>query len=177
MTHGKILSGLRAEALRDILQYINVPEGFEVSLYAVVPDARSMAMAPQGTVLFAGTRKDKMWSIVDRDRDRVADEVKDFAPSITFDVPNGPCFSPDGFLYIAERNRVLVFPAAEFFFEGPSIRATWSRPRKRASTTRHGSATSGPTACSTFRSASRITCSRSKSSRCMTSWGLAGSSA
>jgi glucose/arabinose dehydrogenase len=60
-----------------------------------------------------------MWSIVDRDRDRVADEVKDFAPSITFDIPNGPCFSPDGFLYIAERNRVLVFPAAEFFFEGP----------------------------------------------------------
>ncbi|RMF36121.1 MAG: sorbosone dehydrogenase [Alphaproteobacteria bacterium] len=111
--------GKRAEALRDILQYINVPEGFEVSLYAVVPDARSMALAPQGTVLFVGTRKDKVWSVVDRDRDRVADEVKDFAPSITFDIPNGPCFSPDGFLYIAERNRVLVFPAAEFFFEGP----------------------------------------------------------
>ncbi len=111
--------GKRADALRSIVDHINVPDGFEVSLYAVVPDARSMAMAPQGTVLFAGTRKDKMWSIVDRDRDRVADEVKDFAPSITFDIPNGPCFSPDGFLFIAERNRVLVFPAAEFFFEGP----------------------------------------------------------
>jgi len=111
--------GERAEALKAIIEHINVPDGFEVSLYAVVPDARSMAMAPQGTVLFAGTRKDKMWSVVDRDRDRVADVVKDFAPSITFDIPNGPCFSPDGFLYIAERNRVLVFPAAEFFFEGP----------------------------------------------------------
>ncbi|TGD60293.1 sorbosone dehydrogenase [Tabrizicola sp. WMC-M-20] len=113
--------GANAESLRDIVQYINVPEDFEVSLYAVVPDARSMAMAPQGTVLFAGTRKDKVWSIVDRNRDRVADEVKDFAPSVTFDIPNGPCFSRDGFLYIAERNRVLVFPAAEFFFEGPDI--------------------------------------------------------
>lgn len=111
--------GERAEALQDIIQYINVPDGFEVSLYAVVPDARSMAVAPQGTVTFVGTRKDKVWSIVDRDRNRVADEVKDFAPSITFDIPNGPCFSKDGFLYIAERNRVLVFPAAEFFFEGP----------------------------------------------------------
>jgi glucose/arabinose dehydrogenase len=108
-----------AEALRDIIQHIDVPEGFEVSLYAVVPDARSMAVAPQGTVTFVGTRKDKVWAVVDRDRDRVADEVKDFAPSITFDIPNGPCFSPDGFLYIAERNRVLTFPAAEFFFEGP----------------------------------------------------------
>ncbi len=113
--------GPTAEALRDIVQYINVPEGFEVSLYAVVPDARSMAVAPQGTVTFVGTRKDKVWSVVDRDRDRVADQVKDFAPSLTFDIPNGPCFSPDGFLYIAERNRVLVFPAAEFFFEGPDV--------------------------------------------------------
>ncbi len=111
--------GARADALRDILQYINAPDGFEVSLYAVVPDARSMAVAPQGTVTFVGTRKDKVWSVVDRDRNRVADQVMDFAPSITFDIPNGPCFSRDGFLYIAERNRVLVFPAAEFFFEGP----------------------------------------------------------
>jgi glucose/arabinose dehydrogenase len=111
--------GERAEALNAILPNINVPDGFEISLYAVVPDARSMAVAPQGTVVFAGTRKDKVWSIVDRDRNRVADEVKDFAPSITFDIPNGPCFSRDGFLFIAERNRVLNFPAAEFFFEGP----------------------------------------------------------
>lgn len=112
-------TGPTAEALADIVQFINVPEGFEVSLYAVVPDARSMAVAPQGTVTFVGTRKDKVWSVVDRDRNRVADQVMDFAPSITFDIPNGPCFSRDGFLYIAERNRVLVFPAAEFFFEGP----------------------------------------------------------
>lgn len=111
--------GDRAEALKAIIPFITVPEGFEVSLYAVVPDARSMAVAPQGTVVFVGTRKDKVWSVVDRDRDRVADEVMDFAPSIAFDVPNGPCFSPDGFLFIAERNRVLTFPAAEFFFEGP----------------------------------------------------------
>jgi glucose/arabinose dehydrogenase len=112
-----------AESLREIVQHINVPDGFEVSLYAVVPDARSMAVAPQGTVTFVGTRKDKVWSVVDRDRDRVADEVMDFAPSITFDIPNGPCFSPDGFLYIAERNRVLSFPAAEFFFESPDVAA------------------------------------------------------
>lgn len=112
-------TGPTAEALRSILPHITVPDGFEVSLYAVVPDARSMAVAPQGTVVFVGTRKDKVWSVVDRDRNRTADEVKDFAPSLTFDIPNGPCFSPDGFLYIAERNRVLQFPAAEFFFEGP----------------------------------------------------------
>lgn len=114
-------TGEVADSLRAILPEINVPDGFEVSLYAVVPDARSIAVAPQGTVTFVGTRKDKVWSIVDRNRDRVADEVFDFAPSLAFDIPNGPCFSPDGFLYIAERNRILKFPAAEFFFEGPDV--------------------------------------------------------
>jgi glucose/arabinose dehydrogenase len=49
--------------------------------------------------------------------------VKDFAPSLKFSIPNGPCFSKDGFLYIAEQNRVLLFPAAEFFYESPDVAA------------------------------------------------------
>lgn len=113
--------GRKAENLRKILENVQLPEGFKIELYAVVPDARHMAMAPQGTALFVGTRKDKVWVISDRDRDGVADEVKDFAPSLEFDVPNGLTFSKDGFLYIAERNQVRVFPAAEFFFEGPDV--------------------------------------------------------
>ena len=113
--------GAKAENLKKILQNIKLPDGFKIDLYAIVPDARDMAMAPQGTVLFVGTRKDKVWVVSDRDRDGVADEVKDFAPSLDFDVPNGVQFSKDGFLYIAERNHVRVFPAAEFFFEGPDV--------------------------------------------------------
>lgn len=111
----------KAASLREILKNITLPDGFKIELYAVVPDARDMAMAPQGTVLFVGTRKDKVWVISDRDRDGVADEVKDFAPSLEFDVPNGVQFSKDGFLYIAETNQVRVFPAAEFFYEGPDV--------------------------------------------------------
>ena len=114
-------SSTKAENLRNILKNIQVPEGFKIDVYALVPDARDMAMAPQGTVLFVGTRKDKVWVVSDRDRDGVADEVKDFAPSLNFDVPNGLQFSKDGFLYIAERNHVRVFPAAEFFYEGPDV--------------------------------------------------------
>jgi glucose/arabinose dehydrogenase len=51
--------------------------------------------------------------------DNVADTVERFAPNIKFDIPNGPCYSADGHLYIAERNRVLWFPAAEYFMESP----------------------------------------------------------
>lgn len=113
--------GPQAESIRKVLEGITLPEGFEINLYALVPDARHMAMAPQGTVLFVGTKKSKVWAVMDRDRNRVADEVKDFAPSLEMDVPNGVAFSKDGFLFIAERNRVMMYPAAEFFHESPDV--------------------------------------------------------
>ena len=110
-----------ADSIREVLKGISLPEGFKIELYALVPDARHMAMAPQGTVLFVGTKKSKVWAVMDRNRDRIADEVKDFAPSLEFDVPNGVAFTKDGFLYIAERNRVMLYPAAEFFHESPDV--------------------------------------------------------
>jgi glucose/arabinose dehydrogenase len=116
-------TGPNADAIRETLKRIEMPAGFKIDLYAIVPDARHMAVGPQGIVTFVGTRKDKVWAVTDRNKDRVADEVKDFAPTLAFDIPNGPCFSPDGFLYIAERNRVLNFPAAEFFYESNDVAA------------------------------------------------------
>ncbi|MEE4238224.1 MAG: PQQ-dependent sugar dehydrogenase [Anderseniella sp.] len=116
-------TGPNADAIKATLEKIKLPEGFKISLYAIVPDARHMAVGPQGIVTFVGTRKTKVWSVTDRNKDRVADEVKDFAPSLSMAIPNGPCFSPDGFLYIAEQNRVLVYPAAEFFYESPDVAA------------------------------------------------------
>lgn len=113
-----------AAAISKTLEKIKLPEGFEISLYALVPDARHMAVGPQGVVTFVGTRKTEVWAVTDRDKDRVADEVKNFAPSIAKSVPNGPCFSPDGVLYIAEQNRVLAYPAAEFFYEGGDVVAS-----------------------------------------------------
>ena len=56
--------------------------------------------------------------------DNIADTVEEFSPSVKFDIPNGPCYSADGHLYIAERNRVLWFPAAEYFMESPELLIT-----------------------------------------------------
>lgn len=116
-------SGAKVDAIRKTLTRIKLPDGFKIGLYAIVPDARHMAVGPQGVVTFVGTRKSKVYSVTDRDKDRVADDVREFAPSIKFAVPNGVCFSKDGFLFLAEQNRVLVFPAAEFFYEGPDVAA------------------------------------------------------
>ncbi len=114
-------TGEYADGIKRTLERITLPEGFKIGLYAIVPDARHIAVGPQGVVTFVGTRKDKVWAVTDRNKDRVADEVKDFAPSLDFAIPNGVCFSPDGMLYIAEQNAVTKFPAAEFFYESPDI--------------------------------------------------------
>ena len=114
-------TGEYADGIKKTLERITMPPGFKIELYAIVPDARHMAVGPQGIATFVGTRKDKIWVVTDRNKDRKADEVKDFAPSLQFTIPNGVCFSPDGFLYTVEQNRVLVFPAAEFFYESPDV--------------------------------------------------------
>jgi glucose/arabinose dehydrogenase len=113
--------GAFADGIRKNLERIKLPDGFKIDLYAVVPDARHMAVGPQGIVTFVGTRKTEVWAVTDRNKDRVADEVKNFAPYLPKSIPNGPCFTKDGFLIIAEQNRVLLYPAAEFFYESPDV--------------------------------------------------------
>jgi glucose/arabinose dehydrogenase len=80
-----------------------------------------MAVAPSTNMLFVGTRKTTVWAVTDRNGDNTADEVKPFAPAIKFANPNGVCFTKDGFLVVAESNRMLHFPAAEYFYEGPDV--------------------------------------------------------
>jgi len=113
--------GRNAEAIKANLKNVKLPAGFKIELYAVVPDARHMAVAPNTNMLFVGTRKTRVWAVTDRNGDSVADEVKPFAPSLNFKVPNGVCWTKDGFLIVVEHNRVLNFPAAEFFYEGPDV--------------------------------------------------------
>jgi glucose/arabinose dehydrogenase len=114
-------TGTNAAAIKENLKRVKLPPGFKIELYAVVPDARHMAVAPSTNMLFVGTRKTTVWAVTDRNSDGTADEVKSFAPSLKFSNPNGVCWTKDGFLIVAEHNRVLNFPAAEFFYEGPDV--------------------------------------------------------
>ena len=111
--------GKYAENLSKILEEISLPDGFKIELFALAPDARHMAVGRNKGTVWIGTRKTKVWAATDRDLDNVADTVEEFSPSVQFDIPNGVCYTPDGFLFVAERNRVLMFPAAEFFMESP----------------------------------------------------------
>jgi len=114
-------TGPKADQVRQNLKKVKLPPGFHIDLYALVPDARHIAVGPQGIVTFVGTRKTKVWAVTDRSRGGTADEVKEFAPTLPKKIPNGPCFSKDGFLYVVEQNRVVEYPAAEFFYESPDV--------------------------------------------------------
>jgi len=111
--------GKYADNIRKVLETIRLPEGFKIELFALAPDARHMAVGRNKGTVWIGTKKSKIWAATDRDMDNVADTVEEFSPSVKFDIPNGVCYSPDGFLFVAERNRVMMFPAAEFFMESP----------------------------------------------------------
>lgn len=109
--------GQDADAIRNILAGISLPPGFEITLYALAPGARHMAVGPKGVVTFVGTLATDVWAVADHDQNRVAEVVKNFAPSTAKSMPNGPCFSPGGVLYIAEQNRVLAYPGAESAYD------------------------------------------------------------
>lgn len=90
---------------------INLPPGFRIGYYAEnVPNARSMALGPDGT-LFVGTLGvGNLYAIRDTNGDYVADEVITLAAGMN--VPNGVAVH-DGALYVAEINRILRYDDIE----------------------------------------------------------------
>ncbi|MFD2248325.1 PQQ-dependent sugar dehydrogenase [Pontibacter ruber] len=89
------------------LQKIKLPEGFRINYYAQgVDNARSMALSPSG-VLYVGTREeDKVYAVVDSNKDGKADEVVVVATGL--ESPNGVALK-DGDLYVAEISRIIRF--------------------------------------------------------------------
>ena len=145
-----------------------------------------MAVGPQGVVTFVGTRKNKVWAVTDRDRDRVADEVKEFAPSLDFKVPNGSVLlQATAFCSSPSTTAFSSFPAAEFFYESPDVAVGEVAPQGKLipateesrSTTAPGSAGSGRTTSSTSPSASPSTCRLRRSASSSPSTASAASSA
>ncbi len=90
------------------LDALRLPPGFSAEIYADhVDGARSLALAPDGTV-YVGTRNgDKVYALVNRNRGARADEVVVVAEGLKS--PNGIAVH-DGALYVAENHRIVRFP-------------------------------------------------------------------
>ena len=93
------------------LERLNLPPGFQVSVWGRIPGARSLARAEGGTI-FVGTRdaSGSVYAIADRDGDHEADEIHEIASELF--MPNGVAMR-GGDLYVAEVNRILRFPDIE----------------------------------------------------------------
>jgi glucose/arabinose dehydrogenase len=104
------LNGARADHaddLRATLARIQLPQGFHIALYALAPGARHLAVAPDGGTLIVGSQNDKVYKIsIGLD---ATPKAEVFAPGEKFVLPNGPCFAPDGTLFLSEFNRIQSF--------------------------------------------------------------------
>ncbi len=96
------------------LEKIRLPAGFEIRVFARIPDARSLALAPKGT-LFVGTREDGGVYAV-RDGSGRPDSVVRIAGGLN--MPNGVAFR-DGALYVAEIQRVRRYQGIESRLTNP----------------------------------------------------------
>jgi len=111
-------SGLSEKELFDKyeLNKIKLPAGFMISIYAEVPDARSMCWGAKGT-LFVGNRdRDKVYAVVDNNHDGRADKVYVIASGLN--MPCGVAFR-NGSLYVAEVSRILRYDNIETRLANP----------------------------------------------------------
>ncbi len=83
-----------------LLHRIALPPHFKLELYASgIPNARSLALGPDG-IVFVGSRKaGKVYALLDHDHRNRADEVVIIARHLN--TPNGIAFH-DGALFVAE---------------------------------------------------------------------------
>jgi glucose/arabinose dehydrogenase len=91
---------------------LRAPPGFVIEVFAEVPGARSLAVAERGARVYVGTQGERVFAVLDPDRDGRADEVVEVAHGLK--VPNGVALAPDGALFVVEQHQITRFdPSGE----------------------------------------------------------------
>jgi glucose/arabinose dehydrogenase len=85
---------------------LQIQEGFAISLFALVPGARSMALAPWGEILVTQPSQGRIVALQDADGDGVAESQRPLAQGLQ--CPYGMAFR-DGYLYVAQSTKVERF--------------------------------------------------------------------
>lgn len=99
------------------LDQLTLPPGFHIALYSdQVPNARAMALGPQGTVFVGSGSAGKVYALTDSDGDGVADKVRVVASDLKW--PMGVAFH-DGDLYVSAISRIVVLRAIEQHLDDP----------------------------------------------------------
>jgi glucose/arabinose dehydrogenase len=99
------------------LNLIQLPEGFQIEIYAEnIENARSLELTPNGTLFVGNRTQDKVYALVDLDNDFKIDKKYVIAEKLT--MPNGVAFR-NGHLYVSEYNKILRFDNIEDNLSNP----------------------------------------------------------
>ena len=108
----------KTEEINKLLESIQLPEGFEIEIYANnISNARSMDISPSGTIFIGNRHGDNVFAIRDEDEDNIA-EKKWLITNKLKNMPNGVAFYK-GDLYVAEVDKLWVFKNIEDNLENP----------------------------------------------------------
>ena len=98
------------------LHKLNLPDGFSISVFAEVDNARQMARSKNGVIYVGSRRAGNLHAVVDSDGDFRADRV------ITLDtdlnLPSGVTMQ-DGNLYVGAVDRILMYPNIDEHLDNP----------------------------------------------------------
>ncbi len=98
------------------LDKIKLPQGFTINVYAEVDKARSMTLSPNGTLFVGNKDGNKVYAVVDENKDGIADKVYTIAKGLNS--PNGVAFR-NGSLYIACISKILRLDSIESRLNNP----------------------------------------------------------
>ncbi len=98
------------------LDKIKLPAGFSISVFAEVPNARSLTVSPSGTVYVGNKSGENVYAITDSNKDGKADKVYTIAKGLN--TPNGVAFK-NGDLYISSISTILKLENIETQLTNP----------------------------------------------------------
>ncbi|WP_292966714.1 PQQ-dependent sugar dehydrogenase [Nitrosomonas sp.] len=96
------------------LDKIKLPPGFSISVWAKVPDARTMALGDQGTVFVGSKAAGNVYAITEKEGSR---QVHIIASKLK--MPTGVAFH-DGALFVSSVNKILRFDHIEVTLDQPA---------------------------------------------------------
>lgn len=104
-----LFGGARAASVEDSLTKVRLPQGFRIAVFAELPHAREMALAPDLHTIFISDETESVYAIKPN-ADGGRGEVRKVLDGLN--EPSGVAYR-DGWLYVGERNRVLRFKASD----------------------------------------------------------------
>ncbi len=100
------------ERAKPILQRLELPEGFQIEVFAQVPNARSLALAydikRNRQIIFVGNKdKSSVYALIDEWSNNTVDTTKEITKNLA--TPNGVAYY-DGNLYVAQVSKIHEYP-------------------------------------------------------------------